>query len=286
MIKTNVYAFADEAGSSMEEQLVALAENNLDGIELRNIDGENVSDISEEKARDIKQRFDIAGLKVWSLGSPIGKISIYDENFSAHIEKFRHTLNIAEILGAECVRMFSFYIPKGSDPSLYRNEVIDRLGKMTRLAESFNVVVCHENEKDIYGDVASRCLEIHKVLPSVKAVFDPANFIQCGEDTWKAYQLLKPYIKYMHIKDALADGCVVPAGKGIGSVKRITADFLKSGGTDFTVEPHLSVFDGFASLEKNAESIPKGKYIYNSGREAFDAACKEFKGILTEVESQ
>lgn len=283
MIKNNVYAFADEAGSSMEEQLSALTENRLDGIELRNIDGENISDISKEKAREIKKRFDTAGLKVWSLGSPIGKISISDESFSAHIEKFRNTLDIAEILGAECVRMFSFYIPKGPDPYLYKNEVIDRLGKMTRLAENYNVTLCHENEKGIYGDVASRCLEIHKALPSVKAVFDPANFIQCGEDTWKAYEMLKPYIKYMHIKDALADGSVVPAGKGIGNVKRITADFLKSGGTDFTVEPHLSVFEGFASLEKNTESIPKGKYIYNSGREAFDAACKEFKGILSEV---
>ncbi len=283
MKKAKIYAFADEAGASSEEQLSALTGNGLDGVELRNIDGENVSDITEETAKKIKKRFDDAGLKIWSAGSPIGKISISGDGFSAHLEKFRHTLDIAEILGAECIRLFSFYIPGNKAPSEYKNEVIDRLGQFTEIASGYNITLCHENEKGIYGDTALRCLDIHKALPAIRAVFDPANYIQCGEDTLNAYELLKPYIKYMHIKDALADGSVVPAGKGIGNVKRITADFLSAGGNVFTIEPHLTVFDGFDTLEQNTAKSPIGKYIYKSGREAFDAACGEFKNILSEV---
>lgn len=283
MKNIKIYAFADEAGGSMEAQLSALTENSLDGVELRNIDGENVSDITEKKAGEIKKRFDDTGLKIWSAGSPIGKISISGEDFSVHLEKFRHTLNIAGILGAECIRLFSFYIPGDRDPSEYKNEVIDRMGQFAEIAKGNNITVCHENEKGIYGDTALRCLDIHKALPAVKAVFDPANFIQCGENTLKAYELLKPYIKYMHVKDALSDGSVVPAGKGIGNVKRITADFLSAGGNAFTIEPHLTVFDGFERLERNASDSPLGKYVYKSGRQAFDAACTEFKNILSEV---
>ena len=51
-----------------------------------------------------------------------------------------------------------------------------------------------------------RCLEIHKALPEMKAIFDPANYIQCGVNTLAAWEMIKPYVKYMHIKDALADG--------------------------------------------------------------------------------
>ncbi len=283
MKNAKIYAFADEAGASMDKQLSALTENGLDGVELRNIDGENVSDITEEKAGEIKKRFDDAGLKIWSAGSPMGKISISGDDFSSHLEKFKHTLNIADILGAKCIRLFSFYIPGDREPSEYKNEVIDRLGKFAELAKEYDITLCHENEKGIYGSAASRCLEIHKALPAIRAVFDPANYIQCGEDTLNAYELLKPYIKYMHIKDALADGSVVPAGKGIGNVKKITADFISAGGNVFTVEPHLTVFDGFDTLEQNTSKCPAGKYIYKSGREAFDTACAEFKNILSEV---
>ena len=61
---------------------------------------------------------------------------------------------------------------------------------------------------------------------SFKAVFDFANFVQCRQDTKEAYELLKPYIAYIHIKDAKADsGMVVPAGYGDGHVKEIFKDF-------------------------------------------------------------
>ena len=33
-----------------------------------------------------------------------------------------------------------------------------------------------------------------------QAVFDPANFVQCGQDTVKAYEMLKDHIAYLHIK--------------------------------------------------------------------------------------
>lgn len=282
MKKVKIYAFADEAGVSLQEQLSALTENSLDGIELRNIDGENVSDITQRKARELRIWFDSVGLRVWSAGSPIGKISITDD-FSAHLDKFRRTLDNAAVLGAECIRIFSFYIPGGRDPAEYQNEVTDRLGEFARLSKGYNISLCHENEKGIYGDTAQRCLNIHRALPEVKAVFDPANFIQCGEDTLTAFDLLKSYVKYMHIKDALDDGSVVPAGKGIGNIKKIAEDFLSIGGNSFTVEPHLTVFEGFDSLEKGTVRSTVGKYIYKNRREAFDTACTEFKKIISEV---
>ena len=109
MPSPRIYAFADEAGSLIDNQIKAMKRNGLQGLEIRNVDGENVSSISEEKAREVRKKLDDAGLVTWSVGSPIGKISIEEESFPAHLDKLRRTLDLARTLGCGNLRMFSFY---------------------------------------------------------------------------------------------------------------------------------------------------------------------------------
>ncbi len=280
MSKVRIYGFADEASPRIDGQIDALVRNRMDGLEIRNVDGENVSDISLEKAREVRRKLEAAGLAIWSIGSPIGKIDIAKDDFPSHLDKLRHTLDIAEILGARRVRMFSFYIPAGDDPAAWRGEVLDRLNRMADLAEGTGIQLCHENEKGIYGDNAARCLDIHRSVPRLAGVFDPANFIQTGQDVAEAWEALKPYVDYMHVKDALADGSVVPAGRGIGSLAVILRDYLARGGTALTLEPHLRVFDGLSALERAGEASRVGGYAYASGDEAFDAAAAALRELL------
>ena len=280
MSTIKIYAFADEASPNISEQITALKRNNLNGIEIRNVDGANVSDITIEKAKEVKHLLDENGLITWSVGSPIGKIDIEKDDFNAHIEKLKHTLEIGEILEAENLRMFSFYIPKDKKASDYKDEVIERLGIMYDTAKNYKVSLRHENEKGIYGDIPERCLDIHKALPGLKGIFDPANFVQCGADTLKAWDMLKDYIYYMHIKDAKADGKVVPAGYGNGNVKEIVTSFIAGGGNAFTIEPHLTVFDGFSHLERKGEKSEITEYGYPDSNTAFDAACNAFKNLV------
>ena len=282
MDKLQIYAFADEASSEIGGQIAAMTRNGLNGLEIRNADGTNVSDLSLDKAKEIRKRMDDAGLAVWSIGSPIGKIDIEKDDFAAHLEKFRHTLDVADVLGAKNIRMFSFYIPAGKNPADFRDKVFDQMDAMIDASAGRGIDLCHENEKGIYGDMADRCLDLHKNFPALKAVFDPANFIQCGQDTWAGWEMLKPYVKYLHIKDALVDGNVVPAGKGIGQVPRIVKDYLSMGGSALTLEPHLKVFDGLAALERADDKSVVGAYCYNSNDEAFDAACAALREILKE----
>jgi len=72
----NIYAFADEASASIDMQIAAMKRNGLQGLEIRNVDGVNVSDITLEKAQEVHQKLKAAGLKVWSIGSPLGKVKI------------------------------------------------------------------------------------------------------------------------------------------------------------------------------------------------------------------
>ena len=275
----NIYAFADEASGQIDGQIAAMSRNGLNGLEIRGVDGQNISDISVEKAREVRRKLDDAGLTVWSMGSPIGKIGIESDGFAAHLDKLRHTLVLADVLGAKNLRMFSFYMP-GDRAAEFRGKVIDQMGQMLRAAEGSGVALCHENEKGIYGDMADRCLDLLNTFPQLEGIFDPANFIQCGQDTIDAWKLLRGRIKYLHIKDALENGKVVPAGKGEGNVRIILDDFRARGGCNVTIEPHLSVFAGLKDLERAGEETKIDPFCYESSDAAFDAACNALKALL------
>lgn len=272
-MKFKIAAFADEADNQLDGQISAMRENGVELLEIRGVDGRNVSDITSEEAQEIHKRLEEAGLAVWSVGSPFGKVGI-TEDFEPHLEKFKRGLELADILGAKHIRIFSFYVPHGN-AERYSDEVMRRLEVFLAAANGSGITLCHENEKGVYGDNAERCAEIHANFPKLRAVFDPANFIQCGQDTKAAWERLSPYVEYLHIKDALADGTVVPAGKGLGNIPHILGEYH---GEVLTIEPHLSVFSGFDMLERG-ESAER-KFSYPDSRTAFSAAVNALKEIL------
>ena len=261
-------AFADEAAGDLSGQIAAMKENGVELLEIRGLDGQNIDQLSNTKAREVRRRLEDEGLGVWSLGSPFGKIGISDP-FEPHLDSFKHSLELADILGARHFRLFSFYGTTDIGP------VLERLSAFIDAARGTDIILCHENEKGIYGDTAPKCLEIHKALPELCAIFDPANFIQCGQDTREAWELLWPYVMYMHIKDAMPDGSVVPAGKGAGQLPWLLEQYQ---GQVLTVEPHLSVFPGFEKLE--GEQKTKMPYTYPDSRTAFTAAVDGLKALI------
>ena len=275
----HIYAFSDEAAPMMEGQIAAMKRNGLDGTEIRGVDGQSVAKLTKSKAAEVMKMLKDNGLSVWSIGSPIGKIPLDGGGFEEHLDLLKHLLEIANILECRNLRMFSFYIPKNARPEDCRNEVIDRLSLMVEAAEGSEVALCHENEKEIYGDNAARCADILDAVPALRCIFDPANFIQCGQDIPEAWALLGHRVYYMHIKDALPDGTVVPAGMGIGHLPDILKDYAARGGEAITVEPHLQVFQGLENLEREHKTtLPR--FAYPTSDAAFDAACSALKALL------
>ena len=216
---------------------------------------------------------DARGMHVSAIGSPIGKVKITDD-FGAHLERFRRAITVSKMLDTPHIRIFSFFIPAGEDAAQYRTAVMDRLLMLTNLAEDAGVTLWHENEKEIYGDIATRCADIHNTIrsPHLRAAFDPANFIQCGVRPMdEAWPLLADVSTHIHIKDAvMADGHVVPAGEGDGQVKELLHALVKRGYRGYlTLEPHLKA------------AGPSGGF---SGPDLFHTAVEALKGLLKEVE--
>ena len=263
-------AFADEANPSIDGQIKALTKNNIHLLEIRGVDGKNILDISDKEAEETYAKLSNAGIKVWSIGSPLGKVDI-NCDFKAYEEKIIRACQLAKIFNCENIRMFSFFNALES-----KDKVITYLKRMVEIANKYNLKMCHENEKGIYGDIAPRCIEILDNVPGLYYVYDPANFIQCHQDPDESLKALHSRAYYYHIKDAIKEtGEVVPAGQGDGKLMEVINRL--NGDKVLTIEPHLKVFGGYAKLDKTEL---KGKNEYMSNEEAFDVAVKHAKDLL------
>lgn len=250
-------AFADEISPQLDVQMDVLERHGISYIEMRTADGVNISDMGLEMAHQVKKRMDQRNFKVSALGSPIGKVDI-TLPFEPHFALFRHTVEVADALECPYIRMFSFFIPAGQDADSYRDEVMRRLEKMVRYAEGAGVTLLHENEKYIFGDIASRCEDIFTTIqsPNFHMTYDPSNFVQCGEDNHAAWQLLRGHVRYLHMKDSVYaakkagldagfDTHVLsdahrPVGEGDGCVEEILRDLIARDYHGFvSIEPHL-----------------------------------------------
>ncbi len=266
-MKENIFisGFADEISSDFDAQLKTVTDLGMHYISLRSADGKGIADYSVDEIREkILPRLDAAAVKVSSLGSPIGKVGIEDEDgFAAQLAQLDTLCQICGVLDCRYIRMFSFFIPEGSSPADYRSTVLEKLKKFIAIAKKYNVVLIHENEKDIYGDIGSRCLDLMESIddPCFKSAFDFANFVQCGEDTAACWDMLKDHIAYIHIKDAVStDKENVVCGTGEGKIKELLTRAIRDEGYEgfLTLEPHLVLFDSLASLETTAaENIIK-----------------------------
>ena len=278
LTKCPVSCFADEIDVSVDKQIALLQELGIGWIEFRSGDGKGVADYTEKEAEMLMSRLSANGIRISAVGSPIGKIDI-TQDFEPHFETYRHIVELAGILDTSFIRMFSFFMPEGEEPDKFRDEVMRRMDLMVEYAAGRNVVLLHENEKGIYGDSAARCLDLMKLFygDHFRCTFDFANFVQCGQDTMEAYEMLRPYISYIHVKDAMREsGDVVPAGTGDGNVAEILNRLNEEGYAGFlSLEPHLADFAGLKSLEKEVKE--RGR---TDGEEAFCTAYRALEKLL------
>lgn len=280
MSEFTLTAFADEIDEDLVLQMDVLEQHGIKYIEMRNVNGKNLVEYSLEEVREIKQQIDVRGFQLSAIGSPIGKIKITDP-FAPHLDLFQHTVEIAKIMECPYIRMFSFFIPENESPTMYRDEVLNRWQQFTRIAEEHQLTLLHENEKGVYGDIPERCLDLVESLNSehVKLIFDFANFVQCGVRNYPdGYELLKDYLAYIHVKDALVSNKrVVPAGFGDGNVEEILKELEKNDFVGFlSIEPHLSELTGFDDLDEDSPGydLPKGR------QRSFAVAVQALKKLL------
>lgn len=244
MVEWVLSGFGDEIDDDPRVQFAVLRALGASHVEVRSAWGVNVADFDDELTARLDATLTAAGMAVSAVASPIGKTDVYGDP-GTELARLRAVVALASRLRSRYVRLFSFYRPPGVDVAATRDAVLRRMRAFADVAERAGVVLVHENEKDIYGDVPERVLDLVESVgsPALRVAWDSANFVQVGVRPFSdGYAMLRPHLEYLQVKDArFADGTVVPAGEGDGELFETVTALRDDGWTGFaSLEPHLA----------------------------------------------
>jgi 3-dehydroshikimate dehydratase len=244
-------ALADEIAPDLDTQIAVLREVGIGWLELRGVWDTNVLDLSDAQVAQVGRALGAAGLRVSAIASPIGKTPI-SAPLADDRRRLARAIAVARALGTDRVRVFSYYPASGEAGPPPRAAVLERLRALTADAGAAGVTLLHENEKDIYGDTIARCVDLLGGVddPHFRALLDPANFLQCGQEPYPAgYEALRPWLAYVHVKDVDAAGALVVAGAGAADWPGLLAGLRAGGYAGFlSLEPHLAAAGQFAGF--------------------------------------
>lgn len=276
-------AFADEAGDSTQMQIAATRKAGLTRLDIRGIEGFNIAGLPKVRAREIKQQLDDAKFTVQMFGSPIGKIDISEPMPGEH-DKLRHLGDMAEIFACRNVRIFSYYNAKNVTHDEWQSKSLERLSALKNTAQEVGLVLYHENERHIFGDLGRDVLTIAENLrgDNFKTIFDFDNFNQSGEDVWQVWELLRDVTDAFHLKDSSAQNQHVPIGQGAGQAREILSDARARGWSGpLAVEPHLKHSAAVMATGPSGES--NQQFSSMNEEECFVIACQAARELLQEI---
>jgi sugar phosphate isomerase/epimerase len=264
--------FGDEIDADPTVQIDVLRALGARHIEVRSAWGTNIVDLSVEQLDRLAAILVEREMSVSAIASPIGKVDVATDD-GGELRRLGVAIGAAHRLGARYIRIFSFYRGDGVPVDAIRDDVLRRLRTFAELAKRNDLVLLHENEKDIYGDVPERVRDLIESVGSdaLRVAWDSANFVQVGVRPFTdGYAVLRPYLAYLQVKDAVAgSGEVVPAGVGDGQlIETLTA--LRDDG-----------YTGFASLEPHL--VAQHKLGGFSGPEAFGTAARAFASLACSI---
>ena len=254
--------FADESANHKMavEQFAVFAALGLHYYSLRFVDVgggiKNVMKLTKGEITKLRHLEDEYGMNVASIGSPIGKVKLRDEEdgtanqfvpFKRYLEKdVRRACDLAHAFETKLVRGFSFYHPKGSDPWDHVEQAAEQLGQIAEACHRSDLTFGLEVEANLVGQSGQLMAELHRRVnhPALVTIFDGGNLVSQGystDEVFDQYLAMKPSIGWIHVKDyrdpqtkgrtAHVDEDMlknfVPADAGDSGYEPILADFAE-----------------------------------------------------------
>lgn len=215
-------AFADESANQKTavEQFAALSALGLQFYSLRFVDVgggvKNVMDLTKSEITKLRHLEDEYGMNVASIGSPIGKVKLRDEEdgtknryvpFDQYLKKdVARACELAHAFETKLIRGFSFYHPKGSDPREHLPQAAEQLAQIAEACHRSDLTFGLEIEANLVGQSGELMAELHRRVnhPALVTIFDGGNIVSQGystEECFQQYLAMKPSLGWMHIKD-------------------------------------------------------------------------------------
>lgn len=214
--------FGDESANdrNMDQQFSAMSAIGLRYLSIRFIDAgngiKNVMTLDDVEIETVKKKLQEYGLKIATLGSPIGKTKLCDVDdgtntpykpFEQYItEDVVRACDLAEAFGTKLLRGFSFYHPKGSNLEDHFAQAVDQVGRIADVCKARGLVFGLEVEANLVGQNGPLLARMHESInnDSLVTIFDGGNLVMQGytaDQVFDQYLAMKPGLGWIHIKD-------------------------------------------------------------------------------------
>ena len=107
MANFQLAAFTDEYSSDFAKQIEGMQKNGIKYTEIRGVNGKNICHLTTDEVKEVKRMLDANGLATWSVGSPLGKIQLLQDDIYEHLDTCKRIYEAANILQTPNIRMFS-----------------------------------------------------------------------------------------------------------------------------------------------------------------------------------
>jgi len=271
----------DEVSQDLDAVLAFAREFALDGIELRSLFGRAFKDLTSADIALIAQRCRDEDLAIAGCATPVFKCDLdAPEEIAAHRELFRRSLEAAQTLGSDLLRVFTFLRRTHPATSSDLARTAEHISGLLELVRGSGVRIGVENEASCIVASGAETAELMRHLPAdpqLGIVWDPCNVLYlngANDPVHDDFPQVAERTIHVHVKDARRDGekaaltCVELGTGAIDFPAQITA--LKSAGYRgwITLETHWRT----VPLDEESQHLPAG-HAFSANAEPASRVC-------------
>ncbi|MEQ1862859.1 MAG: sugar phosphate isomerase/epimerase family protein [Chthoniobacteraceae bacterium] len=203
----------DEVSQDLDTVIRFAKEFSLDGIEVRSLFGRAFKDLTEKDLSEIAMAASDAGLAIAGASSPVFKCDLdSDSQIADHVDLFKRSVEAAQVLGTDIVRVFAFLRRSHPATSDDLKRAASHFPKLLDIVRGTNIRVGLENEASCIVASGPETKEFLSHLapdPQLTVVWDPCNVIYLSgtnDPVKDDFPLIADRVGHVHFKDAKRPG--------------------------------------------------------------------------------
>lgn len=280
----------DEISQDLKKTLQLAMKYELDGVEIRSVWEKGPHELNAKDIEEMKNIIGDTDLEVCGISSPFFKCHMDDpKEIKQHMEILKKSIQLGQHLGTNYIRGFTFW-DKGNFDTFF-DQIIEQFQEPLKILEREKAILILEFDPSVFATNAKKLVKIIEAIesPYVKGLWDPGNDIYDpdGEEPFPAgYDMIKPYMVHMHLKDAKKghDGKIIatPIGEGDVKYKEHFQQLLKDEYDGYVVlETH---YRPQHDLSETLLALPKGSAFSYLGEEATEECLIKWDRMMEEIE--
>jgi len=275
----------------------------IDAVEIRSVYERDPFEFTSDDISYMKKILEKKGLKVCAISSPFFKCEMDDtEEIKRHLQGLRHCIKLADKLGTELIRGFTFWAKSESPAQDNKSSVqcgkrlspgnfdpraiADRFEEAVKILDESGKTLVLESDPSVNATNAQMVVQVIEAVGSsrVLGLWDPGNDIWDPREEIPfpdGYNFIKKYMRHVHLKDVSRKSGkreAVPIGQGDVDWENQFHAFIADGYSGYiSLETH---YRRAKKLSEKQLNMPKGTVFSFGGFEATRESLELWRNML------